>query len=229
MRFLMVSSFLVLTACVHGASQDRESDRVGVEKELSGEMSLKADREELKELRRDIPAEKQKSNDELAVYLGLMKQGTEQPQIVRDKFNSLVEKRRLSFRQRVQKLRDNYRRDETKRREEFLNGLKGKRASYLVGKRTPEQLRDFFSGQEKDRQAFFSDERERRTAFESDVMAQSKDFEAYMREKVNEANEQFRVYSKKFSERPKNKKAVTGESGDFQRMNELPAKHLGTD
>lgn len=215
--------------CAHPASSsNRLDDRETVEKTLSGEMSLKADREQLSEMRKDVPKEKQKSNDELALYLNLMKQGTEQPQMVRDKFTVLAEKRRSSFREKVQKLRDNYRRDETKRRDEYLDTLKTKRADYLKSKHKPEELREFFSTQDKDRQSFFADERDRRSSFESEVSGHSKDFDSYMREKMNEFNEQYRLYSKKFSEKPKDKKAVTGDA-DFKRLDDVPTKPLGTE
>ena len=230
LRSTTLVGLCVLVGCAQPSpSRARADDRETVQKELSGEMSLKADRDELKELRKDVPAEKQKSNDELALYLQLIKQGSEQPQMVRDKFTVLVERRRTSFRERVAKLRENYRRDEAKRRDEYLDGQKTKRTDYLAKKRTPEQMRDFFAKQDKERQSFFADERDRRTSFESDVSAQSKDFDSYMREKTNEFNEKYRLYSKKFSERPKAKKAVTGESDDFKRMDELPAKPLGTE
>ena len=225
---ILFSFFQLLTiACAQPASEKRAEDRQTVVKELSGEMSLKEDREQLKELRREIPVEKQKSNDDLALYLNLMKAGTENPQMVRDKFAVLTEKKRVTFRERVQTLRDNYRRDEIKRREEYLDGQKLKRTEYLAKKRTPEEMREFFAGQDKQRQSFFAEERDRRKSFESDVLSQAKDFESYMRLKTAEFNEQYRLYSKKFSERPKDKKAVTGEANDFKRMKEMPATPLG--
>jgi hypothetical protein len=227
-------AILTLTLCVgcmHPSMQaSRDQDRATIQKELSGEMSLKADREALAEMRKGIPAEKQKSNDELALYLQLMKQGTEQPAIVRDKFTVLMEKKRASFRDKVQKLRASYSRSETKRRDEFLDSQKAKRTDYLKSKRKPEEMREFFGEQDKDRQAFFSDERDRRASFEADINGQSKDFDSYMHEKLNEFNEQYRLYSKQFSEKPKDKKAVTGDAApDFKQMDKVPTKPLGTE
>jgi hypothetical protein len=217
--------------CVQPSTQaSRDEDRANIQKELSGEMSLKADREALAEMRKGIPAEKQKSNDELALNLQLMKQGTEQPAMVRDKFTVLVEKKRTSFRDKVQKLRNSYSKSETKRRDEFLDGQKAKRTDYLKTKRKPDEMREYFGDQDRARQAFFSDERDRRASFESDISSQSKDFDSYMREKLNEFNEQYRLYSKQFSEKPKDKKAVTGEAPpDFHKMDQVPTKPLGTE
>lgn len=229
---------LSLVGCAHPgstssdatASKNREADRERIHEQLNGEMSLKADRDELADMRKQIPAEKQKSNDELALYLQLMKQGKEQPQMVRDKFTSLVEKRRSSFRDKVQHLRETYRRDEEKRRDEFLDSQKKQRTAFTAAKRTPDEMKDFFGTQDTNRKVFFADERDRRTSFESEISAQSKDFESYMREKVNEFNEQYRLYSKQFSERPVEKKAVTGEGtdNDYKRIEQIPAKPIGS-
>lgn len=197
-----------------------EGDRKNIDDQLGPEISLKADREALEEFRKQIPEEKKQSNDELALYLQLMKQGTENPQMVRDKFTVLVEKRRSSFRSKVQKLRDDYHHQETKRRDAFLDKQKSKRNSFTGSKHSSAETREFFGQQDKDRQEFFADERDRRGNFESEISAQSKDFDSYMREKMNEFNEQYRLYSKKYSERPKEKKAVTGEGDD--------SKPLGT-
>lgn len=228
---LAVGFFSLLSSCAQNppsVSQVRQDDRKTVDQELSSEMSLKADRQELSDLRNQIPAEKQKSNDELALYLQLMHQGTEQPQVVHDKFSALVERHRTSFREKVQKLRENYRRGEAKRRDAFLDGQKNARASYTSSKRTPEQMQEFFASQDSERKNFFADERDRRTSFESEISVQSKDFASYMREKVNEFNEQYRLYSKKFSERPVDKKAVTGEGNEPKKIDQVPSTPLGT-
>jgi hypothetical protein len=223
---------LLLTACANmgggHSSADREADRQRIHDSLSGEMSLKADREQLAEMRKEIPAEKQKSNDELALSLNLMKQGTERPEMVRDKFTVLVEKKRTAFRDKVQKLRENYRKSETKRREEFLDEQKAKRADYLKTKRKVDETREYFADQDKDRQSFFSDERDRRASFESEISSQSKDFDSYMREKLNEFNEQYRLYAKQYVEKAKEKSAVTGGAPDFKKIDEVPTKSLGT-
>lgn len=229
---ILLGFTLVLANCAHPNRQTiREGDRANVQKELSGEMSLKADRDALAEMRKGIPEEKRKSNDELALYLQLMKQGTENPEMVRNKFTSLVEKKRQSFREKVQKLRASYSKSEAKRRDEYLNSQQQKRKDYIATKRKPDEMHEYFMQQDKARQSFFADERDRRANFEAEINGQSKDFDSYMREKMNEFNEQYRLYSKQFSEKPKDKKAVTGETGrpDFKKIDSLPTKPLGTE
>ncbi len=218
-----------ISGCVSGgnSSAARAGDRKTVEQELSAEMSLKQDRESLDDLRKDIPQETQKANDELALFLNLMKQGNENPQMIRNKFNVMVQKKRAAFRDKVAKLRENYRDEETKRREKQLDAAKSKRDSYLKKKHDNKENREFFAGQEKERLSFSADERERRTAFEGEINAQSKDFDSYMRERQKEFDEQYRLYSKKFSERPKDKKAATGD--EFNRLDQAPATTLGTE
>ncbi len=223
---LCILAYTLLAGCKLSPSPKQMADRKAVQQEL-GEVSLKADRQELSELRKEIPIETQKQNDELALYLNLMKQGTEQPSLVREKYSSLVYQQRSEFREKVRKLREKYRLEETKRRDQFLSEQKKKRDSYLKKKRRPEETREFFAGQDKDRLSFFADERSRRGNFESEVNAQSKDFDSYMRERQKEFDEQYRLYSKKFSEKPKASKAITGD--EFRKLQEAPATPLGTE
>lgn len=219
----------LLAACVtrNRAAANRAEDRKNIHEELNDEMSLKADRENLKEIRKDIPAETKKQNDELALFLELMNQGTENPQLVRDKFQMMVQKKRTAFRDKVAKLRESYREEETKRRDDELNRAKSKRDSFLRKKHDAKATREFFAQSEKERLAFASDERERRQAFEAELNSQSKDFDSYMRERQKDFDEQYRLYSKKFSEKPKDKKAATGD--EFKRLDSTPATPLGTE
>lgn len=237
MKYLIaLFTAFIVTACQtqsplpegSNTEENRTADREQIHKEL--EVSLKADRDQFSELRKEIPQEKQKSNDELALYLDVMRRGTEQPSIVRERFNSIVQKRRQTFRNKVQRLRDDYRKEETKRREDFLKQHKARRDAFSKKRHDVAENREFFSEQEQARQRFFADERDRRQSFESEINAQSKDFESYMRERNNEFNEQFRIYSKKFYEKPKETKAITGDSGGgFDKLKNMETAPLGTD
>lgn len=229
MKILILFAFIAIGCLSRRPAPEkvRQQDREQVKKELEQEMSLKQDRDSLNNLRSEVPAETKKTNDELALFLNLIKQGTENPQTVRDKFNTLVMKKRASFREKVEKLRSRFRDDETKKREAFLKDQQKKRDNYLRKKRDPKDHRDFLADMEKERQQYFGDERARRSNFESEVSAQSKDFDSYMHERQKEFDEQYRIYSKKFSEKPKDKKAVTGD--EFKRLDDTPAAPLGTE
>jgi hypothetical protein len=230
----VIAIALLLSACQSplpegsNTEQNRTADREHVKSEL--EISLKADRDQFAELRKEVPQEKQKKNDELALYLEVMRQGTEQPSIVRERFSAIVQKRRDGFRNKVMRLREDFRKDETRRREDFLKEHKNRRDSFAKKKHDSQESREFFAEQEQLRQRFFADERDRRQSFESEISSQSKDFESFMRERNNEFNERFRIYSKKFYEKPKETKAVTGDSGGgFDKLKNMEAAPLGTD
>lgn len=230
MRLLVPVLLILITACTSRARKaetNREEDRAQIDAQLQSEMSLKTDRSELAEIRADIPEEKQRENDELALFLKLMGQGTEQPSTVRDKFARLVANKRSSFREKVERLRADYKAAELKRREEFTKAAQKKRDRYFIKKRDPKASQSFMAEQEKERLRVSAEERERRQSFEAELSTRSKDFESYMRERTNEFNEQLRLYSKKISEKPRETKAVTGD--DFRRMDEMPAKSLGTE
>lgn len=205
---------LLLTACASGPSSEqlRAQDRQKIQDQLNQEMSLKADREQLAELRKDIPTEKQKENDEMALFLNMMNNNSEHPQVVRDRFHKLVQDKRSTFRKKVQRLREDYRKEETRRREDFMKAQKNKREDNLKRKRDASKNRQFYSDQEKERMRFNSDERDRRQSFEAELNAQSKDFDSYMRERQKQFDEQYRIYSKKHGEKSKAKKAVTGDT-----------------
>lgn len=223
---LSLMLFFVIGCATFKPTDQRAVDRANIKSELQDEMSLKADREKLEELRKDIPQETQKKNDELALYLDLMNKGTESPQAVRDRFFYMVQKRRTTFREKVQRLREDFRKDETQRREKNLAAQKSKRDSFLKRKTDAKATREFFAEQERERQRFVADERDRRQSFEAELNAQSKDFDSYMRERQKEFDEQFRLYSKKHYEKPKDKKPATGD--EFQQLRDADAKPLGT-
>src|SRR3954469_17502103 len=87
----LVLVFLFFGCTTRPPKAARANDYQNVREQLASETSLKADRQKLDEMRKGIPEEKKNTNDELALYLTLMNQGTEPPQTVRNKFTALVE------------------------------------------------------------------------------------------------------------------------------------------
>lgn len=173
---------------------------------LDEEISLKADRSSLDELRKDIPPEKQVENDEKALLLELMGQLKMHPSEVRTKWGDLVRKKREAHRKNVQKWRDEFNKNETKARNEFLEKAKSERDGFRKQKVDRDRTRDFYAEQDRVRRDFFADERDKRKDFESQVTAQSKEFDSYMRERDKEFNEQHRLYSKQWADREKEKR-----------------------
>lgn len=189
MRCWLIAVIVLLSGCTTTRPPDkaatRADDRQYVRQELGGEVSLKADREELKDLRGEIPEERQRANDELALTLELFKDGRIPPVEIRDKFSAIVEKKRSRFRAKVARLRENYHVAEVRRREDFTQEQSNAREAYLKRRREPRDSQRFMRDQDRDRTRFFADERDRRQNFETEVNSASKDFESYMREKNN--------------------------------------------
>lgn len=191
---------VILVGCQSSPSPESPAPSDQVRTELSGEISLKADREELAELRKAIPEEKRQANDELAVLLGLLGEVKLRPSEAQERYQRLTLKRREQFRKKVAKLREDFRREESRRKDKFLKAHSSARDEFKKGKPERERTKEFYDEQDRNRRDFFSSEQERRKDFESEIQTQSKDFDSYMREKQKEFSEQMRLYSKRFYE-----------------------------
>lgn len=188
------------TGCKSGPGPEAPLPSVQVRDQLEAEVSLKADREELSKIRHEIPAQKQKTNDELALMLQLMGEVKLKPSEVSSRFQNQLQKRRSEFREKVSRLRADYRVQEAQRKEDFLKKQKEERDSQKTSFLKKEARARFYSDHEKRAQDFFANERNRRRDFESEIETQSKDFDSYMKEKQKEFFEQHRLYSKRFSD-----------------------------
>ena len=216
---------------------------------LEEEVSIKADRSALDELRKDIPEEKRVENDEKALILELMGELKLHPSKVRSKWGTLVRKKRDKHRKTLKKWRSDYSRDEKKRREEFTKKAKKEREDFRRGKPDREKTKEFYADQDRERKEFFGNERDKRKEFESDVRSKSKEYDSYMREKNREFNEQHRLYYKRWQAREKEKRAAKQEKyrkgrsqkasaaqvppgvdpqfvKDFEEMNNVPGTRL---
>ena len=199
----------VVVACsVKGVHEDEKpaaakSDLATVNNE---EVSLKEDRSHLEELRKEIPAEVKRDNDEIALFLNLMAQETSSPEKIRDKWYKLTRDRRSKFDKQMNKLREAYNKKERVDREAFQKDQKQTRENFVSrGKHKREEQKEFYDEQDGKRREYFAEERDRRRDFESDMQEKRKDYEDYMREKNNRFNDEYRAYSKEFYEREKAK------------------------
>ncbi|MES2855719.1 MAG: hypothetical protein V4692_07645 [Bdellovibrionota bacterium] len=201
---LLVAASL-LSACAvkskRAELQDADDQPVGV----ADEMSLKADRTELDELRKDIPEDLKKENDELALVLSMMKDGTEEPGKVRDRFNTAVRKKREKSDKLMRKQREDFTKLERKTRDEFLKTQKSEREKFVdkAKKRSSDERRDFFNEQDTKRRDFFSNQSDSRREFESKITEDRKTFEDYVREQTNRFNQEHRAYSTGYYDRQK--------------------------
>lgn len=190
----------IFTAC---SSAEKKDDKAS----LGDEVSLKSDRSQYDDLRKDIPDEIRRENDELAFVRSLMATGEEEPPQIRERYSKAVRDRRDKFDKAMRRRRDDYSKTEKRKRDDFLKKLKDERETYLkenVGKKTDsEKRRQFFEDQEARRQDFFSDEKDNRREFESEATEQRKNFESYLTERQNKFNQEIRDYSTSFAERRK--------------------------
>lgn len=172
----------------------------------STEYSIQADRSELSELRKQIPVEKKRKNDELALVLELMQELKLHPSKVRSRFDKVLRKKRNKFNKDLRKERDAFNKDERKKRDQFLDDLKRKRKRFRALKTTRDQQKSFNEEYREQREDFFNEAREKRLEQESEWRQERRDFEAYIREKRSEFNDEMRSYNKRYYEYHKAKK-----------------------
>lgn len=198
------------------------------------EMSLKADRSELDALRKDIPEEIKKQNDEIALIMSfIVRDSEEEPNRVRDRFNTAIRKKREAIDKKISRAREDFTKHERADRDAFLKKAKAERDEYLSKrKRSADDRKRFFDDQEDRRKSFFADQADKRKDFESETQALRKDNEDFTREKQSAFNEEWRAYQTRYNERKKQtdlKKQMEQKSRDLQRAGKpvLPVTPAG--
>ncbi len=167
------------------------------------EVSLKADRSQLDDLRKEIPDEKKKENDELAAILDLFTSGgyDQEPNHIREKFDRIVRDKRLRMDREMRKARDEYNKEERKKRADFTHLQKQEHDDFEKKKPRPEDRKDFNSEQESKRQEFYSDERNNRAEFESNMNEKRHDIDDYLHSKSQQFSDELRNYSRDYYNR----------------------------
>ncbi len=205
MKVLVFASVVFLVGCTVSSKRPEMSDANSTKTQplVDPEYRLESDREAIKELRKGIPEEKQRSNDEAALLAELMGKVEKHPSDIRDKYNQMTRKKRDAFDKEMTKSREEYVKNERKKREEFLNGLQKERDAFSKSKHPREEQKEFYDNINQRRQEFFAAERENRGEFESDFRDKRKNFDDYMRERNQDFNEQHRAYYKAWEEKLK--------------------------
>lgn len=202
----LITFGILLSGLLAGcASSENTSDSNRYQKDqdrplVDEKYSLSADRKAFDEVRGQIPEDRKKENDELALILGMMSEVKKTPSEIRNQFDGMIRKRRDSFNKDMKKERDEFTKLERKRRDEFLKSQTKTRNEAKGVKRTREEQSEFFKDLDGKRQEFFSNERERRNDFESDIRERRKSFEDYAKEKSNEFHGELRTYQKRYDE-----------------------------
>ncbi len=195
---LAAGGMAVLSGCKSSPPPNEPAPSVQVREQLQEEISLKADRESLETLRKEIPEQKRQANDELALILQLMGEVKLHPSEVASRFQAATQKRRAAFRAKANRLREDFRKTEARRKSDFLRAQKQERENFKDSSSDRQEISRFHADQSRKSQDFFADERDRRKDFESEIATQSKDFDFYMREKQKEFQEQHRIYTQRF-------------------------------
>lgn len=187
--FFAVSSF--------GASRDnKETPSNEVEPLAEQELSLKKDREHLDKLRKDIPEDVKRDNDDLAYILKLFEDPNKKPSRIRGKFNDTIRKARKKNQKKFKKLRKEFTKKEKKARKDFLKKQKEERNKFMADKPDKEKSREFYNDQTAKRREYFADQRDKRKDFESEVRSQKKEFDLFLRDKRKQFDDHYRAFIK---------------------------------
>jgi ElaB/YqjD/DUF883 family membrane-anchored ribosome-binding protein len=227
-RFGFVAAVaFVLTSCASYRStgtSNRVSGDTKILAEQPGEVSLREDRSNLDQARKDIPEEIKKQNDEIAMLLSfVVRDSEEDPGRLRERFNTALRKKRDAVDKKVRRAREDFSKKEKDEREAFLKKSKTERDRYLSSGRmhSAEDRKRFFDDQEDARKSFFADQQEKRKDFESRITDERKDSEDFIREKQNAFNQELRAYQARYVERKHQaelKKEMEAKSRNLERV-----------
>ena len=203
---LLISFVFILGSCagIEKRMEQQNNKNQGDKPQDGVEVSLKQDRSELKELRKDIPIQKQRENDELAYLLNMLREDREiNTSSVRQRFNRELRKRRNIYKKVMKKRRDEFTKNQKRAREEFVAKQKSERTSFNRSTKDREDRAQFFSEQDQERRTFFGDQRDRSSAFRDETNQRQRNFNDEIREKQKEFNQLIRDYDRRQRERRK--------------------------
>ena len=211
---------LLLAAC---ASDDKPSNRYRSDNSenrplVEGKYTLSGDREEMETYRNEVPENRRRENDELALVMGGMSGYEKTPSQVREEFDSLLRKRREKFQNGLQREREDFTKVERKSREDFLKAQSDQRKEFMSTKHQKEEQSEFHRALDDKRKEYMGNQREKRDDFESDVRERRKNFEDYVRGKRIQFEQEYRSYVKKYNEHK------TAESDKKRRQEEQERK-----
>lgn len=184
-----------------GESPDEAATGTAQDPMRSSEISLAADRKELDQLRQEMPDDVKKQNDELALVLSFLKDGDEDPNKLRDRFQAALRKKREAVDKNLRRRREDFNRSEREAREKFTAEQKAGREDFLGRRRSSADQKRYLDGQDEKRRRFHADAQERRKDFEAQITEERRDFESLVREKTNFFNQEWRGYRERWTER----------------------------
>lgn len=187
--------------------------------DLLEEVSLKPDREHLKEYRSDVPQTIKEENDELSYILSLFpKDLSRNPKNIRSQFNRRLRSRQTKFRRKEKQERESFNREEKKQRKAFLAKLKKDRSNFMNTKPQREMIQEFSRQQKEQRTDFFEASKERRKDFNATTREHRKESNDYFRRMRREFQAEFQIYNKSWHEKKREMKKRKKTSYGLQKV-----------
>jgi len=195
--------------CVHSPFPSRASES---SESNSMETTLSEDRAAVEELRKNIPSEKKRENDQLKEILSLMGEVKEPPQRIREKFDRSTQRLRDEHNRKMRKERERFNHESKKKREEFFDRQKEQREEFKEkdssrDRRGREKRQKFYDDQDRERRDFLAEDRETRDQFNADSKQKNDDFNYMMRERSEDFKEQLKAYTFRYNEYMSQKKS----------------------
>lgn len=174
----------------------------------SQEVSLQGDKAELEKLRKDIPQDVKRENDDLGFILKLFEDKNRKPSKIKTQFNRSFNRLRKKKQQEFKKIRKEYTKAEKKVRKKFIADEKQKRKKFLDDKPSRDAKKSFFDEERTRRKDFFADEKLKRRDFEADIRAKRKDFDDYLKDRRRDFDDRYRQFVKDQREMKQKKKRL---------------------
>jgi hypothetical protein len=203
---LFCSLLLSLTSCVHEEASDHVADPAAAQQapgQVADDVSLKEDRSRLDDLRKEIPENLRRQNDELAGIFELMAKSDQEPSEIRERFNTVLRKRREKMDQELRQKREDFSKKDQRGHDAFLKAQNQERERFAHETHTADQRKHFFDQQDERRRSYFAKSADLHKIFEDEIADRRKDFEDYVREKTNFFNTEYRNFSARYTERRK--------------------------
>ncbi|MDZ4678070.1 MAG: hypothetical protein SGI74_11260 [Oligoflexia bacterium] len=199
-KFFLILAFVVATCLLSLGCSTSGPEKAATSEEIENEVSIKSDKENLDELRKDIPEEVKKSNDRIAATLKRWKQQKMAPEDLRSRFSDEIRKAREAMDKKHQRQRADFQKQKAKKRKEFQEKQKEARDDFFSHKPKGERRSDFISDQSTERERFNSDLRDERQDFEESIKDERKIFEGDIASRWVEFRQEYPEYSKLYRE-----------------------------
>lgn len=181
-----------LSACSTGNSKPAGPS------EYPSEVSLKGDQAKIEALRKGIPLEVKKENDQLKAELHRWKVGKTKPEVLRSRFRAGISKLRQKKSRQWKRMRKDFSRQQKDERTAFYKEQKKVREKFLSTKPESEARSEFRRRQGEERDRFRADQRAYRDQFNADLRDKRKAFQQEMKDRWTEFRQEYPEYQRNY-------------------------------